>query len=213
VPHQFLPFLAVTALLTLTPGPDMALGLRNGMRGGVRVAWWTGLGCCTGISVYAAASAVGLAAVLAASATAFAVVKLVGAGYLIYLGALALLHSRNRAPADGQGAVAREPDGTALGRAQAFRQGLTSNLLNPKIALIFLTLIPQFVSPGEPPFATTAILAGAFLGMAVVWWRIFSVAVGVLGRLMARPAVRVAVERVTGVVLIGLGLRIAVADH
>ena len=114
MPRQFLPFLAVTALLTLTPGPDMALALRNGMRGGVRVAWWTGLGCCTGISVYAAASAVGLAAVLAASATAFAVVKLVGAGYLIYLGALALLHSRNRAPADGQGAVAREPDGLSL---------------------------------------------------------------------------------------------------
>ena len=88
-----------------------------------------------------------------------------------------------------------------------------SNLLNPKIALIFLTLIPQFVSPGEAPFATTAVLAVAFLAMGLLWWRIFSLAVGVLGSVMAREGVRRAVERVTGVVLIALGIRVAVADH
>ncbi len=85
MPQQLLPFLAVVMILTLTPGPDMALVLRNGVRGGVRMAWWTGLGCCAGISVYAAASAVGVAAILAASATAFTIIKLAGAAYLIYL--------------------------------------------------------------------------------------------------------------------------------
>ncbi|MFC5728635.1 LysE family translocator [Nocardioides vastitatis] len=214
MPHQLLPFLAVAALLTLTPGPDMALVLRNGIRGGVRTAWWTGLGCCTGIAVYAAASAVGLAAVLAASTTAFTLIKFVGAAYLIYLGVMALVHSRKGAPpTDGHGAVLSRAHEPVLGRAQAFRQGLMSNLLNPKIALIFLTLIPQFVSPGEEPFATTAVLAAAFLGMGLLWWRTFSLAVGVLGRFMASERVRTTVERVTGIVLIGLGVRVAVADH
>lgn len=143
MPDQFVPFLAVVLLLTLTPGPDMALVLRNGIRGGASLAWWTGLGCCTGIAGYAAASAIGLAAVLATSATAFTVIKLAGAAYLVYLGVMALLHARR--PAPDAAAPAAEP-GPALSREKAFRQGLMSNLLNPKIALIFLTLIPQFVS-------------------------------------------------------------------
>lgn len=191
----------------------MALVLRNGIRGGVRAAWWTGLGCCAGIAVYAAASAVGLAAVLAASATAFTVIKFAGAAYLIYLGVTALLHSRKASPADGHVAAPADVPAAALGRQRAFRQGLMSNLLNPKIALIFLTLIPQFISPGEEPFATTAILAFAFLCMGILWWRIFSLGVGVLGKFMARERVRVAVDRVTGVVLIALGVRVAVTDH
>ncbi len=187
----------------------MALVLRNGVAGGSRAAWWTGLGCCTGISVYAAASAVGLAAVLAASATAFALVKYVGAAYLVYLGATALLHAR-------KGAVAAAPTGTpatAVDRTTAFRQGLMSNLLNPRIALIFLTLIPQFVSTGEPALATTAVLAAAFLGLAVLWWRLFSLAVGRLGRVLSRARMRTAVERLTGAVLVGLGLRVALAGR
>ena len=211
MPHQFLPFLLVVGLLTLTPGPDMALVLRNGIRGGVRVAWWTGLGCCTGIAGYAAASALGLAALLAASPAAFTALKLVGAAYLVYLGVTSLFRRPRPVVSEPAGpAVVPEP---ALARGQAFRQGLMSNLLNPKIALIFLTLIPQFVSPGEQALRTTAVLAGTFLAMAVLWWRIFSVAVGALGRLMARDRVRAAVERTTGVVLIGLGLRVAFAEH
>jgi threonine/homoserine/homoserine lactone efflux protein len=210
VPAQFLPFLAVVSVLTLTPGPDMALVLRNGARGGVPAAWWTGLGCCTGITVYATASAVGLAALLAASATAFTVIKVVGAAYLVYLGVMALWHAR-RGP--GPAAPTGRPvPGPALDRATAFRQGLMSNLLNPKIALIFLTLIPQFVSPGEPAFPTTAVLAAAFLGLAVLWWRLFSLLVGGLGRVLSRTRVRTVIERLTGTVLVGLGLRVAFAD-
>ncbi|MEQ6900056.1 LysE family translocator [Nocardioides sp. YIM 152588] len=211
MPEQYLAFLLVTGLLTLTPGPDMALVLRNGIRGGASAAWWTGLGCCTGIAGYAAASALGLAAVLAASATAFTVVKLAGAAYLVYLGARALWQAR---PGQVEPPLTTDVAPAAvLDRRAAFRQGLLSNLLNPKIALIFLTLIPQFVSPGEPPLATTAVLAGSFLAMAVLWWRTFSLAVGGLGRWMARDRVRLTVERLTGVVLVALGLRVAFTDH
>ena len=187
----------------------MALVLRNGVRGGVRMAWWTGLGCCTGIAAYATASAIGLAAILAASATAFMVIKFVGAAYLVYLGVMALWHSRKHQAAR---TPAEAPAGTVLERKAAFRQGLISNLLNPKIALIFLTLIPQFVSPEEPAF-TTGVLAAVFLGVAVLWWRTFSLAVGALGRLLSRERVRIAIERVTGTVLIGLGLRVALTDR
>ncbi|MBF5083436.1 LysE family translocator [Quadrisphaera sp. INWT6] len=234
MPDQLLPFLVVVAVLTLTPGPDMALVLRNGVRGGSSAAWWTGLGCCTGIAGYAAASAVGLAALLAASATAFTALKLVGAAYLVYLGVMALWHSRRRPAAPAAGAAgaagaasaagaaaaraadreAGDPgvDASALRRATAFRQGLLSNLLNPKIALLFLTLIPQFVTPGEPVW-TTGVLAAVFLAVAVVWWRAFSLAVGALGALLSRERVRTAVDRVAGVVLIGLGVRVALSHR
>lgn len=211
MPAQLLPFLAVVIVLTLTPGPDMALVLRNGVRGGSPAAWWTGLGCCAGIAVYAAASAIGLAALLAASATAFTVLKLVGAGYLVYLGLMALWHSRRRPTPTGT----VTPEATApvvLPRGATFRQGLMSNLLNPKIALIFLTLIPQFVTAGEPVW-TTAVLAGVFLAVAVVWWRTFSLAVGMLGRFLSRERVRVVIDRITGVVLIGLGVRVALSHR
>jgi threonine/homoserine/homoserine lactone efflux protein len=189
----------------------MALVLRNGMRGGARAAWWTGLGCCAGIAVHATAAVIGLSAILAASATAFTVVKLAGAAYLIYLGASALWHSRRKNPGVQERTDAPAP--AATGRATAFRQGAVSNLLNPKIALIFLTLIPQFVSAGEPALTTTAALAAVFLGLAVLWWRVFSLAVAALGRVLSRERVRTAFDRVTGTVLIGLGLRVALADH
>nr|WP_275585359.1 LysE family translocator [Blastococcus saxobsidens] len=207
-----MPFLAVVVVLTLAPGPDMALVLRNGVRGGVRAAWWTGLGCCAGIAVYAAASAVGLAAILAASATAFMVVKFVGAAYLVYLGVTTLWHARTQPEVPTASTASTPTPAPVTGRRPAFRQGLVSNLLNPKIALIFLTLIPQFVSPGEPA-STTGVLAAVFLALAVLWWRLFSLAVGSLGRVLSRPRVRIAVERVTGAVLIGLGVRVALADH
>ncbi|GAA2019913.1 LysE family translocator [Nakamurella flavida] len=213
MPHLLLPFILVVVVLTLTPGPDMVLVLRNGSRGGSRAAWWTGLGCCAGIAVYAAASALGLAAVLAASATAFLVIKLLGAVYLVHLGVRALWHSRRASSAAAAAATATSPQAAVVRRWSAFRQGLVSNLLNPKIALIFLTLIPQFVSPGEPALLTTGILAATFLALAVLWWRVFSLAIGGLGRVLARERVRTAVERVSGVVLIGLGVRVALTAN
>jgi threonine/homoserine/homoserine lactone efflux protein len=209
VPTLLIPFLVVVAVLTVTPGPDMALVLRNGVRGGVPAAWWTGLGCCAGIAVHATAAVIGLSAILAASATAFTVVKLAGAAYLIYLGLAALWHTRRKS----SDAVQPAPAPPTEERGSAFRQGLVTNLLNPKIALLFLTLIPQFVSPGEPVLATTAALAAVFLGLAVLWWRLFSLAVAPLGRVLSRERVRRAFDRLTGVVLVGLGLRVAFSDR
>jgi threonine/homoserine/homoserine lactone efflux protein len=230
VPSLLVPFLIVVAVLTVTPGPDMVLVLRNGARGGATLAWFTGLGCCTGIAVHASAAVLGLAALLAASSAAYAAIKLVGAAYLAWLGMTALWHSRRRAT-DSVVAPQHEPDSSAtesglprggptaaerqqshpdtLTRRNCYRQGLLTNLLNPKIALLFLTLLPQFVAGGEPRTATSAVLAGIFLLLAVLWWRLFSLAVGGLAKLFARSAVRTWIERASGVVLLALGLRVA----
>jgi threonine/homoserine/homoserine lactone efflux protein len=202
VPRELLPFLGVVAVLTITPGPDMALVLRNGVRGGSSGAWWTALGCITGIAAYATATTAGLSALLIASHTAFTTLRLVGGIYLAYLGLTALWHARRSLAA----ATVEVP--AVASRRTAYRQGLVTNLLNPKIALLFLTLIPQFVATGEPAFRTTGILAGTFLVIAVVWWRVFSLAVGALGRWLARPRVGTWLESLTGCVLVGLGVRV-----
>jgi threonine/homoserine/homoserine lactone efflux protein len=205
MPDLLLPYLGVIAVLTITPGPDMLLVLRNGIRGGTAAAWATGLGCCTGIAVHATLAVLGLSAILAASSEAFTTVKFAGAAYLVFLGVQAvwgtLRGARSRA-------ALAEPS-VPLGDGSAYRQGLLTNLLNPKIALLFLTLLPQFVADGEPRVATTAALAAIFLGGAVVWWRVFSLAIGPLGRLLSRPRVITWFERVTGTLLVGIGVRVA----
>ena len=203
MPDLLLPYLAVIAVLTITPGPDMLLALRNGIRGGTEAAWATGLGCSVGIAVHATLAVLGLSAILAASSEAFTVVKIAGAAYLVFLGVQAIVSSLRHRDA---GLVERSSAGPS---GSAFRQGLVTNLLNPKIALLFLTLLPQFVADGEPRVATTAVLAGIFLAGAVVWWRLFSLAVGPLGRFLSRPGVVAWFDRGTGVLLVGLGVRVA----
>lgn len=214
MPAQLVPFLLFVIMLTIVPGPDTALGLRNSLRGGSTAMWWTGLGCCAGLLVHAAASVIGLSALLAASAAAYTAVKLAGAGYLVWLGASTLwksLRHRHRPapPPSETPEAAATATGTALTRRTAFRQGLVSNLLNPKIILLFLTLLPQFISPGEPRVATSTALALTFLAVALVWWRLISWLVGGMRKLLARRRVVVALERLTGGVLLAVGLRVA----
>ncbi|HEX2316129.1 MAG TPA: LysE family translocator [Thermomonospora sp.] len=214
MPDLLLPFLGVVAVLTVTPGPDMLLVLRNGLRCGPRVAWFTGLGCCLGIACHATAAVLGLSAVLAASSAAYTAVKVAGAAYLAYLGVrmlLAALRPAAGGPAAGpEGTGAGPGDGPeALGRGAAFRQGLFTNLLNPKIALLFLTLLPQFVAPAEPRLRTTAALALVFLVIAVVWWRLFTLALTPVSRALRGARARRALDGVAGVMLLGVGVRVA----
>jgi threonine/homoserine/homoserine lactone efflux protein len=217
VPSELLPFLGVVAVITVIPGPDMALGVRNGVGGGRRATWLTGVGCLTGLVVWASTSVLGLAALLAASGRAFDLVRIAGAVYLAVLGLLAL-----RSAVTGQGGggrlglredVAAEADdpGARSGRTSAgvwFRQGLFSNLLNPKIALLFLTLLPQFVAPHESRAATTAELAVAMLLLETLWWALFAVTVGAVAGALARPRVRRCSEGLAGILLVGLALKL-----
>ena len=213
MPELLLPFLGMVAVLTVTPGPDMLLVLRNGLRGGTHVAWFTGLGCCLGIACHATAAVLGLSAVLAASAGAYMVVKTVGALYLTYLG-LRMLRSAFRsthtepAPEDGNGLPSSGASST-VGAGEAFRQGLFTNLLNPKIALLFLTLLPQFVGSGEPRLRTTATLAVVFLVIAVCWWRVFTLLLGPVARVLHRDRARRVLDGIAGTLLVGIGVKVA----
>jgi threonine/homoserine/homoserine lactone efflux protein len=216
VPERLVPFLAVVGVLTLLPGPDMALVTRNGIRGGPRAAWCTGMGTCLGLIIWAGTSVLGLAALLAASSRAFDALRIVGAVYLLALGIGAL---RSAASDEGERAARLTLSGESAGPAPPrdagaprawFGQGLLSNLLNPKIALLFLTLLPQFVAPGESRTATSAELGLAMVLVDVVWWSAFSLAVGMVGRALARRSVRRTVEGAAGAVLVGVALRVAI---
>jgi RhtB (resistance to homoserine/threonine) family protein len=196
-------FLGVAVVIVLTPGVDMALVTKNALLHGRRAALATALGINAGIAVWTVAAALGLAALVHASATAFAVVKLAGAAYLVYLGVQALRASR-RAGDDVAPASVR-----ALGTGHAFRQGLVSNLLNPKIAVLFSSLLPQFVGDTSSPLAALLVLGAVFNLLGVVWLTSYALAVSRGRAVLQRPRVKAALDALSGVVLVALGFRLA----
>lgn len=197
-------FLLVAGAIIVTPGPDMALVTRNAVAYGRAAALRTALGIEAGLLVWTAASAMGLAALLETSALAYSVVKVAGAAYLVYLGTkllIGILRSRS--------ATAHQPLTSAAPLGSSFRQGLLSNLLNPKIAVLFTSLIPQFVTPGPMAAFEAVSFALIFAGLGFVWLLSFALFTSAAGRALRAPAVRRALDAITGTVLIGLGLRLA----
>jgi len=202
--QQLVAFAIVAAVITIIPGADMALIARSVLTHGRRAAYVTSLGVCTGLWVHAVASALGLSAVLLTSATLFSAVKLGGAVYLVTLGALSIRRVLLVAEPGPR------PQGTTAGDARrAFAQGLLSNLLNPKVALFYLTLLPQFIRPGDPVLARSLLLAGVHVVIGMVWLAVYAYFLGRLGAVLRRPGVRRALEGVTGALLIGIGGRLA----
>jgi RhtB (resistance to homoserine/threonine) family protein len=198
---RFLAGLAVLALLTISPGADMALVAKMTIERGRRAALIASVGICTGLFVHATASALGLSVVLATSAEAFTVVKFAGAAYLAYLG----LRSIRDSFARGAAAVSlADPP-----RGAAYLQGLLSNVLNPKVAVFYLTFLPQFIDPSGNVLAQSLLFAVAHSVMGILWLSLYAYVLGRLSAFFARAGVRQWLERVTGAVLIGLGLRLA----
>ncbi len=198
-------FVGIAALLTILPGVDMALVAKVTLREGRRAAFLTSLGISCGLPVHATASALGLSVILSTSATAFTVVKIAGALYLAYLGIENLRHaSEPRTP--GFAGPRRAPvKGTR--RGHAFLQGFLNNVLNPKVALFYLTLLPQFINPGDPVLLKSLLLAGIHVTLGLIWLTTYAYAIDRLGKLV--QGARVWLERATGVVLIGLAARLA----
>ena len=201
--RDVLAFVGVVAVIVVVPGPDMALVLRNGLADGRRAAVETALGVNAGLLVWALAAALGIAALLSASAPAFTALKIAGAAYLVVLGLRALADAWRGAPV----AAVTSPSGSR--RASPFRQGMVTNLLNPKIALVFTTLIPQFVDADGPAAAQTVLLATLFIAMGLVWLVSYALLVARVGAVLRRPALRRFLNAVTGVVLTTLGVRLA----
>ncbi len=194
-------FLLVAAVVIVTPGQDTALTIRNTIAGARRAGVATGAGVSAGQAVWTLATSVGLAAVIAASEPVFRAVKLAGAVYLVVLGLQALREALRR-----RARQASERAAPSITPTRAFRQGLLSNLGNPKMAVFFTSLLPQF---GGESFAALLALGLAFCAMTFAWLSAYASVVAKVGDVLRRPAIRRAVDAIVGAVLVGLGLRLA----
>jgi threonine/homoserine/homoserine lactone efflux protein len=202
---ELLAFLGVAVLVIVTPGPDTAVTIRGTLLGGRRAGMLTAFGVVSGQACWTVAASAGLTAVLVASEPAFLAVKFAGAAYLVYLGVHALV-------AAFRGTEPSVADATAprLARASAFRQGLISDLSNPKMAAFFTSLLPQFgTTAAGPSFWLMLGFGLLFCVLTWLWLALYAVALERLGETLRRPRVRRAIEAATGAVLVALGLRLA----
>ena len=205
--HDYGIFVASAILLNLTPGQDTVYILGRSIGQGRRIGVASALGVSTGTLVHTMAAALGLSAILATSATAFLVAKLVGAGYLLYLGVRAIVSPDSVMPATN--AVGGADTG------KAFRQGLLTNVLNPKVALFFLAFLPQFVAVDTPARTTAFLLLGlTFVTTGTTWVLILALAAAQVRTFFERrPRVQAWISRAMGGVFVFLGLRLAVGER
>jgi len=199
---RLIAWVALSALLIATPGPDTALIIRNALTAGPRASTMSALGVAVGILAWAIAATLGVGVLLERSSTAFTILKLAGAVYLCYLGLRSLL---SRVPVTDDAAATRKSN---LGDRTAWGQGLFSNLLNPKTGAFFVTVMPQFIVPGDPTMRLVVMVA-AFEVMLLAWLIAYGHVVSRLGRSGVGTRVRQVMTRLTGIVLIGLGARLA----
>jgi RhtB (resistance to homoserine/threonine) family protein len=197
-----LPFLAISILLIVIPGPDTAVVTKNALLGGRRGGVLSALGVSSGLTVWTFAAALGIATLLKASEAAFLALKIAGALYLIWIGVQML---RARDP------LAESTGARSTSGAKALRQGLLSDLGNPKIAVFFTSFLPQFVHGGAV-FLPLLLLGGLFAALTLAWLAAYALLIGRSSALLRRPGVRKVVDRATGVVLIAFGVRLAL-DH
>ena len=209
-----LTFLGLSVLLILTPGPNQALLTSRVLAGGRASGFAVVRGLACGMVAHIVAAIVGLSALLASSAELFAVVKLLGGAYLVWLGATAIVRAgrgaRGAAGRASPGATGPRPEATPA-RGSAFRDGLLSMTLNPKAGVFFVAVVPQFGAPGPGAAGRVALLLLVYGALCLVFWSGIVVLVHRARELMSRPRVRAWMERLTGGALIGLGARLAAA--
>lgn len=199
-------FILSSGALALAPGPDNLFVLTQSALHGRRAGLLVTLGLCTGLFVHTAAVAVGVAAILAASSVAFAFLKLAGAAYLIYLGWCALR-------TDGQ--AIRFGHETALSRGQLYRRGIIMNITNPKVAIFFLAFLPQFTDSSHGPVTLQILALGmAFMATTLIVFGAIAWFSGLVGeRLRSFPAIQIAINRIAGIIFLGLAARLLVAER
>jgi threonine/homoserine/homoserine lactone efflux protein len=207
VDPRLVAFLGIAALVIVTPGPDTLLTVRNTLGGGRTGGLGTALGVATGQAVWTIATCGGIATLLLASASAFAALRLVGAAYLVWLGARAVWgawrpHGSRRHPGD-------LGPGPRLAPGAAFRQGVLSNLGNPKMAVFFTSLLPQFTPDGGGAFWALLALGFVFCAMTLLWLAGYAALLARAGRLLGRSGIRRALEGATGLALVAFGLHLA----
>ena len=204
---QLLLFVAAGWLLNLTPGPDVLYIVTNALRSGVRAGMVAALGIVSGCFVHVFAAAIGVSALLATSATAFTVLKWIGAAYLLWMG-VRLLRS---VPAP----LVLQPASGEVPLWRVYRRGFLTNVLNPKVALFFLAFVPQFIAPGTPDKVTAFLLLGLLFNLnslpinfGYAW-----LAGWAAGRVSAVQRTMHWMDRAAGAMFVGFGLKLAMSDN
>ena len=205
--HGLLAFTLAVTILAMVPGVDTMLVIRNVLQRGRLAGIATGIGACSGVFVHATFSAVGLSLILARSAEAYSIVKLVGAAYLAVLGIWTVMTARRADHPAVDAVTVPRPGERRLGLSYA--SGLLSNLLNPKAAIFYLAFLPQFIAPGDPVLLKSLMLAGIHFAVAAVWLSIVAMMVGQFSHVLASGKVKQRLEYGSGVVIGLLGLRLA----
>lgn len=207
---SFFTFLAVAVLVIVTPGPDTALTIRNTLLGGRRAGIGTALGVSTGQLLWATATSLGLVALLLASEPVFRALRLMGAAYLAYLGARSLREAWR-----GTAATQLPLDPlrrSSLGGASAFRQGVLNNIANPKMAVFFASVLPQFAPAGLGMWSALVRLGLVFAALTFLWLTCYAIALSIAGRLLRGSRLGRVLNGLAGAALIGLGGKIALEE-
>ena len=202
-------FLVAITLLTIVPGIDTVLVIRNTSRSGGKDGVVTSLGICLGLFVHATFSAVGISAILLQSAELFQVMKWIGAAYLIWLGISGL-----RAALKGHAGMAiNDAASNSFNVRRSLKEGFLSNVLNPKTAVFYLAFLPQFIDPQHSPFLQSMIMASIHFVIAMVWQCGLAGMISSAKRLFASNSAMRWMEGATGAVLVFLGLKLILDDQ
>ncbi|KJS01699.1 MAG: threonine transporter RhtB [Desulfobulbaceae bacterium BRH_c16a] len=206
-PQTFAACLLAVTLLTLSPGVDTLLVIRNSARGG----WWDGAvsstGICCGLFVHATVSALGISIILLQTAWAFHALKLAGAAYLVWLG----LSSWRRVIGRRRNLIfGNMPENKESLRVwRSFREGFLSNVLNPKTVIFYMAFLPQFINPAEPPLAQSLFIAAIHFCIGMLYQCLLAAMVDKAGKLLQRPGINRVFDALTGSILMFIGLKLA----
>jgi RhtB (resistance to homoserine/threonine) family protein len=196
--NEFLTFLVLSLFVVISPGIDTALITKTTIAAGRKTGFHMALGISVGSLVHTFAAAFGLSAILMQSALAFEIVKYVGAVYLFYLGISSFLAKNNK-----------QPSHPSIEKGSSFQQGLLSNILNPKVAMFFLTFLPQFVTPGANTTQQLITMGVIYTFLSITWFVIYVYFINHMREWLLAPNVQKWMEKATGLVLIGFGLKLA----
>jgi RhtB (resistance to homoserine/threonine) family protein len=203
--ENFYLYVIMSILLIILPGPDTGLATQNTIAYGKKGGFQTVLGISTGLIIHTLAAIFGLSAIIVKSALFFSVFKYVGAIYLIYLGVTSLwsLKKKKEASSNENDIKAKYPN------KSPFRQGFLTNLLNPKVAVFFLTFLPQFLTPGNKPFLPFLIMGMTYTGLTIIWFLLYVNLINYISVWMKKPSIQRAIQGITGLVLVAFGIKLA----
>jgi len=204
---QVLAFTGIAALLTITPGADTMLVIRNVLSRGGKAGVLSTFGICSGLFIHASLSALGLSIILVKSATVFQIVKYVGAMYLIYLG-IQSLWGISQIKDDQLSKIENEKGDTDR-KKKSFIEGFLTNILNPKVAIFYLAFLPQFIGADDPVFQKSVLLASIHAVEGIIWLSFISLFLNRIKAIIRRPKVRKIIEGISGTVLIGFGIKLS----